>query len=42
MEILIIFGIIVVPLLLIALFVTYKERQEEHKEQKMGFQSSVS
>ena len=33
MEMLIIFGIVVVPLFLIGLFAMYKERQAERKEQ---------
>ena len=36
MEILIIFGIVVVPLIFIGLFSMYKARKEERKEQAMG------
>ena len=36
MEMLIIFGIVVVPLLLIALFAIYKERKAEPKEKFDG------
>ena len=33
MEMLLIFGIVIVPLFLIGLFAMYKERQAERKEQ---------
>jgi len=38
MEILILFGIVVVPLFAIALFAMYKERKEELKEHKVDLQ----
>jgi hypothetical protein len=34
MEILILFGVVVVPLFIFGLFAMYKERQEKRKEQQ--------
>jgi preprotein translocase subunit YajC len=42
MEILILFGMVVVPLFAIALFAMYKERQEKRKEQQMDLQTQHS
>ena len=40
MELLIIFACIAIPLVLIAIFAMYKERQEKQREQQLDFRAT--